>query len=70
MDMWGHNPFVVYPPRKVPEKWKVSDIYRLSELQEAIDHYFGKPDHKKPVPEGPKGSSGAAAAGRLEEAGL
>ncbi|MFL5857291.1 MAG: hypothetical protein ACJ77L_11180 [Solirubrobacteraceae bacterium] len=47
MDMWGHNPFVVYPPRKVPEKWKVSDIYRLSELQDAIDHYFGKPHHKK-----------------------
>src|SRR3954467_162012 len=42
MDLWGHNPYVVYNPHKLPDDWKVTDIYHLPELQAAIDKYFGK----------------------------
>jgi hypothetical protein len=42
MDLWGHNPYIVYDPRKLPDDWKVTDIYHLPELQAAIDKYFGK----------------------------
>ncbi len=43
MDLWGHNPYIVYDPSKVRPAWKVSDIYHLPDLQKAIDHYFGRP---------------------------